>query len=159
MVLEAAQRAKHEQTAILGKHRAVLAAGVEAPSPAVMAHAVDSAEFSAEVAKCLQLISTEPEFHYDINLTSFNWRSGRAFCITSNIGIPDEPERNRIISALLRDCSTATVVRVYSSATATDQTHFEAMTFAFSCIDCFIGDGPLPTGMTDRLRCTALGIR
>jgi hypothetical protein len=46
---------------------------------------------------------------------------------------------------------------VCSSATATDQTHFEAMAFARRCIDRFIGDGPLPTGMTDRLQCTALG--
>ena len=44
-----------------------------------MAHAADSAEFSAEVAECLQLIPTEPESHYDINMTSLNWRSGRAF--------------------------------------------------------------------------------
>ena len=158
MVLEAAQRANYEQTAILAKHRAVIAAGIEAQSQAVMAHAEDSAEFSAEVTECLQLIPTESECHYDINLTSLNWRSGRAFCLTSNIGIPDGPERNKIVSALLRDCCfTATVVRVYSSATATGQTHFEAMAFARSCIDRFVGDGPLPTGITDRSQCTALG--
>ena len=158
MVLEAAQRANDEQTAILAKHRAVVAAGVEASSPAVVVHAEDSAEFSAEVAECLQLIPTELESHYDINLTSLNWRSGRAFCLTSNIGIPDGPERNKIVSALLRDCCfTATVVRVYSSATATGQTHFEAMAFARSCIDRFVGDGLLPTGMMDCLQCTTLG--
>ena len=143
MVLEAVHRANDEQVAILAKHRAVIAAGVEAFSPAVMAHAKDSTEFSAEVAECLQLIPTEPESHYDTNLTSLNWRSGRAFCITSDIGIPAGPERNRMVSALLRDCFTATVVRVFSSATATEQTHFEAMAFARSCIDRFIGEGPL----------------
>ena len=157
MVLEAVHRANDEQVAILAKHRAVIAAGVEAFSPAVMAHAKDSTEFSAEVAECLQLIPTEPESHYDTNLTSLNWRSGRAFCITSDIGIPAGPERNRMVSALLRDCFTATVVRVFSSATATEQTHFEAMAFARSCIDRFIGEGPLPKGVTDRLQCTALG--
>ena len=91
-------------------------------------------------------------------MTSLNWRSGRAFCITSNIGILDGLERNLMVSALLRDCFIATaVVRVFSSATATEQTQFEAMAFARSCIDRFIGEGPLPKGVTDRLQCTALG--
>ena len=72
MVMEAIRRANEEQDAILAEHRSVIAAGVEASSPAVMAHAADSAEFSAEVVECLQLIPTEPESHYDINLTSLN---------------------------------------------------------------------------------------
>ena len=67
MVLEAAHRANDEQTAILAKHRAVLAAGAEAPSPFVMAHAADSAEFSTEASsECLQLIPTEPESHWAV---------------------------------------------------------------------------------------------
>ena len=61
------------------------------------------------------------------------------------------------MSALLRDCFTATVVRVCSSAAATGKTHFEAMAFARSCIDRFVGDGLLPTGMMDCLQCTTLG--
>ena len=100
MVLEAAQRANDEQAAILAKHRAVVAAGVEASSPAAVAHADHRAEFSAEVDEYMRLIPTEPEAHYDTNLTSLNWRSGRAFCLTSNIGIPDGPEG----AALLLRC-------------------------------------------------------
>ena len=46
MVLEAVHRANDEQVAILAEHRSVIAAGVEASSPAVMAHAEDSAEFT-----------------------------------------------------------------------------------------------------------------
>ena len=105
----------------------------------------------------LEAYPDRPEAHYDINLTGLNWRSGRAFCLTSNIGIPDGPERNKIVTALMRDCFTATVVWVFSSATATGQTHFEAMALARSCIDRFIGAGVLPTSMTDRIQCTTVG--
>ena len=54
--------------------------------------------------ECLRLIPTEPECHCDIYLTSLNWRSGRAFCITSNTGTPTRPERNRTIATMLREC-------------------------------------------------------
>ena len=58
---------------------------------------------------------------------------------------------------MLRECYTASVVRVFRSATATDQTHFEAMAFARSSIDRHLGSGLLPKSMTDCLQCTALG--
>ena len=53
IVMEAIHRANDEQVAILAEHRSVITAGVEASSPAVMAHAADSDEFSAEVVECL----------------------------------------------------------------------------------------------------------
>ena len=157
MVLEAAQLATQEQTADIAKHRMLIDAGDGASSPAAVEHAEHGAEFSTEFAECLKLITTEPEAHYGICLTGLNWRSGRAICLTSNIGIPEGPSRNKIVSALMRDGFTATVVRVFSCATATDQVHHGAMAFARSCIDRFIGAGVFPTSMTDRLQCTTVG--
>ena len=122
-----------------------------------MEHAEHAAEFSTEVAECLKLITTEPEAHYGICLTGLNWRSGRAFYLTSKIGIPQGLSRNKIVSALMRGAFTATVVRVFSCATATDQVHHGAMAFARSSIDRFIGKGVLPSSMTDRLQCTKVG--
>ena len=119
-------------------------------------------EFSNEVVECrLQLITTEPEDHYGVYLSGLNWKSGRAFCLTSNIGIPHGPTRSELVGQLLRDYFTATIVRVFSSAaacaTATGQVHYEAMALARSSVDRLICTGVLPKGMTDRLQCTMVG--
>ena len=157
MALEASQLATQEQTEILAKHRSLIDAGDVSASPAAVEHAEHGAEFSAEVIGCLQLIPTEPADHYDINLTGLNWRSGRAFCLTSNVRIPEGPARKKIVSSLMRNCFIATVVRVFSCATATDRIHYGAMAFARSSIDRFIAAGVLPTSMTDRRQCTTVG--
>ena len=95
--------------------------------------------------------------HYDLFFEGLNWKSGRAFCLTSNIGIPHGPTRSKIVGQLLRDGFTATIVRVFSSATSTGQVHHEAMAFARSSIDRFIRTGVLAPSMTNRLQCTLTG--
>ena len=84
-------------------------------------------------------------------------KSGRAFCLTSNIGIPHGPSRNKIVGQLMRDGFTATIVRVFSSATATGTVHHEAMALARSNIDRFMDTGVIPSIWTDRLQCTLAG--
>ena len=79
MVLEAVQLATQEQMVDAAKHQKLIDAGDVASSPAAMEHAKHGLEFSNEVEECLQLITTEPENHYDICFTGLNWRSGRAF--------------------------------------------------------------------------------
>ena len=109
------------------------------------------------MAECLHLITTEPDKHYDLYFDGLNWKNGRAFCLTSNTGIPHGPSRNKIVGQLMRDGFTATVVRVFSSATATGTIHHEAMALARSNIDRFIGTGVIPPIWTDRLQCTLAG--
>ena len=157
MALEATHLAMDEQNAILNQQRAVVDAGAESLSQDIVTRAARSVAHSAEVVACLQLISTEPERHYGIFLTRLNWKSGRAFCITSNTGIPMGQERNRTIASMMRECYTAFVVRVFSCATAPAQTHYETMAFARSCTDMHLNRDHLPKTMTDRLQCTALG--
>jgi hypothetical protein len=66
-------------------------------------------------------------------------------------------ERNRTIATMMREGCTACVVRIFSCATATGQTHYETMAYARSCTDKHLNRDYLPTTMTDRLQCTALG--
>ena len=72
MVLEATHLAMDEQNAILNQQRAVVEAGPESPSQDIVTRAARSAAYSIEVVTCLQLISTEPERHYDTFLTDLN---------------------------------------------------------------------------------------
>ena len=139
------------------KRQKLIDSGAAASSPAAVEHAEHGKEFSKEVVDCLQLIATEPEYHYDLCFTGLSWKSGRAFCLTSNIGIPHGPTRNKIVGQLLRDGFTATIVRVFSSATASGRVHHEAMALARSNIDRFIAKGVLPPSMTERLQCTLAG--
>ena len=169
MVLKATKIAMDEQNAILDKQRSVVDAGVESSCKAAapkgpafcflnyssqdtVTRAARSAAYSAEVVACLEFISIEPERHYGIFLTGLNWKkSGRPFCITSNIGVPMGQERNRTIA--INDC----VVRVFSCATAFGQTHYETMAHARSCTDKHLKRDHLPKIMIDCLQCTALG--
>ena len=151
MVLEAAQLATQEQMGDVAKHQQLIDAGA-------VEHAEHGKEFTNEVVDCLQLITTEPKKHNDLFFDGLNWKSGRAFCLTSNIGIISHgPMRNKIVGQLLRGGFTATIVRVFSSATGTGQVHHEAMALARSSIDRFIGTGVLPSSLTDRLQCTMTG--
>ena len=106
----------------------------------------------------MKLIATEPDKHYDLYFDGLNWKSGRAFCLTSNIGVPHGPTRNKIVGQLLRGGFTATIARVFSSATATGTTHPpEAMALTRSNIDLFMGTGVIPPIWNDRLQCTLPG--
>ena len=157
MVLEAAQLARQEQMLDVAKHQQLIDAGPEASSAAAVEHSEHGLAFTNEVIECLQLITTEPELHYGLFFGGLNWKSGRAFCLTANIGIPHGPTRNKIVGQLLRDGFTATIVRVFSSATSTGQVHHEAMALARSSIDRLIRTGVLPPNMVDRLQCTLVG--
>ena len=135
-----------------------MGAGVEPSNQDTVTHAARSATYSTEVVAFLELISIEPERHYDIFLTGLNWKSGRACCITSIIGVQMGQERNRTIATMARGGYTAACgVRVFSCATASGQTHYGKMAFARSCTDKHLSRDYLPTTMTDRLQCTTLG--
>jgi len=154
MVLEAAELVAQEQMADATEYQKTIDAGAGASSPAALDHAMHAKQFSKEVTECLRLITTEPDKHYDLYFGGLNWKSGRAFCLTSNIGIPHGPSRNKIASQLMRDGFTATIVRVFSSATATGTVHHEAMALARSNIDRFMDTGVIPPIWVDRLQCT-----
>ena len=157
MVLEAAQLAHQEQMLDVAKYQQLIDAGPEASSAAAVGHAEHGLLFTNEVAECLQLITTEPDMHYGLFFGGLNWKSGRAFCLTANIGIPHGPARNKTVGQLLRDGFTATIVRVFDSASSTGQVHFEAMALARSSIDRLLRTGVLPPSMVDRLQCTLVG--
>ena len=157
MVLEAAQLAYQEQMVDVAKYQQLIDAGPESSSAEAVGHAEHGLLFTKEVAKSLELITTEPDRHYSLFFAGLNWKSGRAFCLTANLGIPHGPQRNKIVGQILRDGFTATIVRVFDSASSTGQVHFEAMALARSSIDRLLRTGVLPPSMTDRLQCTLVG--
>ena len=157
MVLEAAQLAYQEQMVDVAKYQQLIDAGPESSSAEAVGHAEHGLLFTKEVAKSLQLITTESDRHYSLFFAGLNWKSGRAFCLTANIGIPHGPARNKTVGQLLRDGFTATIVRVFDSASSTGQVHHEAMALARSSIVRLIRTGVLPPNMVGRLQCTLVG--
>ena len=157
MVIEAAQLATQEMIAEIAKYRTLVDAGPESTSAEAVTHAGHSLSFTKQVVEALQLITTEPDRHYSLFYAGLDWKAGRAFCLTANLGIPFGAQRNKLVGQLLRDGFTATIVRVFECASSTDVVHFEAMALARSSIDRLLHTGVLPPSMTERLQCTLPG--
>ena len=158
MVLEATQLAIQEQVADAAKHKQLIDAGPEASSAEAVAHSERGLAFTNEVIVCLECIATDPDSHYSLFFGSLNWKSGRAFCLTSDIGIPHGQSRNKIVGQLLRDAFTATVVRVFSSASSTGSVYpEESMALARNNVDRLMRTGVIPPSMVGHLQCTLAG--